>query len=214
MFFLKVGQSKYIMDMYQNEYLFFNLFSAFRNKDHDPSGRNDPRECNLTNKQVTYLEITPPGGQTIKLSEISIEFNAQFTEYPKTIPFNICSLFMLSFDENYKFEPLDQRVINLGDKILLIYDVRSFIKILTSSLEREHFKFTAKPAEYYNPKIFNGTLDPHMKDDCFEYQKEYRILIDTPGTESIKLKLPGLITFSSVIDSKDINSLEIIANKK
>jgi len=208
-FLLKVGQAKYIADMYDNEYLFFNLFSSFRKNEKDPCGRNDPREANVTNKQVIYLELKTPNGKTIKLSEISKNFNAQFNEHPTVIPNNICSLYILRFDNELKFQRVDDRVLCLGDKTLLIYNLGHYFDILDKSLESEKFEFSRKPVKYYNPKTFDGVLNFHDKDESFEYQKEYRILIDTPGTDTIKIKLPGLKKISAVVDTEKINTLEI-----
>lgn len=191
-FLLKVGQEKYVRDMYDKEYLFFNTFSSFRNTEKDPCGRNDPREANTKNKQVTYLEIKTPDGKTIKLSEISKNFNAQFNEFLNTIPHNICSLYTLKFDENSKFKEIDARVLCLGDKTLIIYNLEQFFKILDKSLEGQRFEFSRKLVKYYNYKTFDGDLTFHHKDDSYSYQNEYRILIETPGTNTINIGLPGL----------------------
>ena len=96
--------------MYEKEYLFFNSFSSFRTKEKDPAGRNDAREANTKNKQVTYLEVTLPDGKTIKLSEGLKQFSAQYNEFPTKIPHNICSLFTLHFDEDLSFQRIDGTV--------------------------------------------------------------------------------------------------------
>lgn len=38
-FLLKIGKGKYIKEIYENEYLFFNSFSSFRSNEKDPCGR-------------------------------------------------------------------------------------------------------------------------------------------------------------------------------
>ncbi len=208
-FLLKVGQGKHINDMYDNEYLFFNSFSTFRTNDKDPCGRNDPREANIKNKQVTYLEITTPTGKTIKLSEISKEFNAQHNEFPTVIPNNICSLYTLHLRDDFSYEKIDDRVLCLGDKTLLIYNLGQFFEILDDSIDRQKFQFSRKPVTYYNYKTLDGDLTFHHKDDSFSYQSEYRIFLKTPGTEKIKIELPGLKRISAVVDTDKINTLEL-----
>lgn len=206
---LKVGLGQYINDMYENEYLFFNSFSSFRTNDKDPCGRNDPREANTKNNQVTYLEIATPTGKTIKLSEISKEFNAQYNEYPAVIPNNICSLYTLHIRDDFSYKKIDDSVLCLGDKTLLIYNLGQFFELLDDTLERQKFQFSRKPVTYYNYKTFDGELTFHHKDDSFSYQSEYRIFLQTSGTEKIKIKVPGLKKISAVVDTDKINTLEL-----
>lgn len=195
--------------MYNNEYLFFNLFSTFRTNDKDPCGRNDPREANIKNIQVTNLKIATPTGKTIKLSEISKEFNAQYNEFPTVIPNNICSLYTLHLQDDFSYEKIDDRVLFLGDKTLLIYNLRLFFEILDNSIERQKFEYSRKPVTYYNHRIFDGDLTFHHKDEAFSYQREYRVLLKTPGTEKIKIELPGLKKISTVVDTDKINTLQL-----
>lgn len=209
-FLLKIGQGKYINDMYDNEYLFFNSFSTFKTNDKDPPGRYDPREANIKNKQVTYLEITTPTGEMIRFSEISKEFNAQYNEFPTVIPNNICSFYTLHLRDDFTYEKIDDRVLCLGDKTLLIYNLGQFFEILDNSIEKEKFQFSRKPVTYYNYKTFDGDLTFHHKDELFSYQSEYRIFLQTPGTEKIKIKLRGLKEISAVVDTDKINTLELI----
>jgi hypothetical protein len=208
-FLLKVGQKKYIDDMYEKEYLFFNSFSSFRTKETDACGRNDPREANIKNKQITYLEITLPNAKTIKLSEISKQFNAQYNEFPTIIPHNICSLYTLHFGDNLSYQKIDDRVLCLGDKTIVIYNLEEFFNILDNSLEKQKLEFSRKPITYYNYKVHNGDLTFHHKDDSYRYQNEYRILIQTSGTEKVKVCLPGLKKISAVVDTIKINTLEL-----
>jgi len=208
-FLLKVGQEKYVRDMHDKEYLFFNTFSSFRTNEKDPCGRNDSREANTRIKQVTFLEIKTPEGKTIKLSEISKNFSAQFNEFPTVIPHNICSLYTLRFDQDFKFKQIDERVLCLGDKTLIIYNLGQFFEILDKSLERQRFEFSRKLVNYYNFRTFNGDLTFHHKEATFSYQNEYRILIETLGENTINIELPGLKNISAVVDTEKLNTLEL-----
>lgn len=209
--FLKVGKSKYIMDMYANEYLFFSPLAAFRAKERDPSGRNDPREGNLTNHQAKDLEITVPNGPKIKLQEVSSQFTAQFIESPTVLRYNVCSLYLLRLDGHLQFPPIDDRMLSMGDMTLVIHNATSFLEVLDESLSSETFDFSRKPVKYYDPKTFNGSLGVHDKDNCLEYQSEYRIILDTPGTAGIKVKLPGLKEMSTLRSTDVINKIKLFA---
>ncbi len=209
-FFLKIGSTKHIVDMFQKEYLFFNTFSSFRSHNLDDlSGRFDPREANTKNTQVKYLEITTAEGVSIKLSEMSKNFNCQFNEHPTVIPYNICSLYTLSYGEDLKVQAIDLRIGHFGDKTLLMHDLGTFFKLLDMALEREQFQYSRKPVIYYDYRSFDGDLTFHHKENSFSFQNEYRILIETPGDRTIKLKIPGLRKISAVINTDQINTLEL-----
>lgn len=204
-FLLKVGKGKYIQEMYDKEYLFFNTFSSFKSYEKDTCGRNDPREANISNRQMTSLQILTSKGKTIKLSEISKQFNSQFNEHPTNIPFNICSLYTLTFDEQLKYE----RVLCLGERTLFIYDIGGFFQILDITLEQLKIEYSRKPVKYYNYKSFDGELTFHNKDNSFQYQNEYRILLQTSGTETMNIQLPGLKSVSMLTVTEKINNIEL-----
>lgn len=206
---LKVGHSKYINDMYENEYLFFNSFSTFRKIEDDPCGRNDRREANIQNKQLAYLEITTPTGKTIKPNKFLKEFSAQYNEFPTVIPFNICSLYTLYIRDDFSYNRIDDRIFCLGDRTLLIYNISQFFEILDDTLEKQNYQFSRKPVTYYDFRNFDGELTFHHKDNQFSYQSEYRILLQTSGEEKVKIELPGLKKISALVDTNKINTLEL-----
>lgn len=209
-FFIKIGKQEHIEDMYENEYLFFNTLRRFRASKKDEFGRDDPREANTLNSQLTYLEIITLEGEKIKLSEISKEFNGQYNEHPTVIPYNICSLYTREIKENLKIKPVVQKVLNLGTRSLIIYNFEKFFNALDTSLASLGIEYSRKPVIYYDHRTFEGKLTLHHKDQEFSFQNEYRILLQTPGTEPMKIPIPGLKTFSALGESKTINTIKLV----
>lgn len=70
-------------------------------------------------------------------------------------------------------------------------------------------QFSRKPVVYYDHRSYEGELTLHHKDEEFSYQKEYRILIDTPGTQFLKIPIPGLKKFSAIVKTGKMNYLRI-----
>lgn len=209
-FLLKVSEGKYIDEMYENEYLYFNSFSTFRAREKDVAGRNDPREGNTKISQVQFLEITDSNtGKKYKLHEMLAHFSAQYNEHPTELPNNICSLYTLRFDEDLRYEKIDDRIINLGDKAILIFRIGRLFEILDSTLDDQGIPYSRKPVIYYDYKNLEGNLTFHHKDMHFHFQKEYRIILSTSGKEPMKIKIPGLKEISAVVNTKDLNALEL-----
>lgn len=62
---------------------------------------------------------------------------------------------------------------------------------------------------YYDPKSYSGELTLHHKDESFNHQKEYRILIQPTENDPVNISLPGLKKISIVIDARSIKVLRI-----
>jgi hypothetical protein len=209
-FFIKIGKQEHIEDMYENEYLFFNTLRSFRATNKDETGRADPREANTLNTQLTYLEITTSKGTRLKLSEISKEFNGQYNEHPTEIPYNICSLYTLKINEDLTIQQVDDRVLNLGTRSLLIHDLQNFFKTLDNSLSNLGVEYSRRPVNYYDHRTYEGELTLHHKDKEFSFQNEYRILLQTEGTETMRIPMPGMKSFSTLGETQTLNTIKLV----
>ena len=206
--FGKIQNAKYISDMYANEYLYFKSLRDFRSKEIDPSGRFDPRELNLKNEQLTYLSVNT-GFKEIELSKILSNFKGQFTENLSEPKINCCSLHTIEIEIDKSLGNIDNKVLEMGNKMLLIHDFEPFFKILDYSLEELGYTYSRKLVTYYDPKSYNGDLTLHHKDEIYRYQNEYRILIAPTDNKPIKIPLPGLKKISTVIDSNMISTIRL-----
>jgi hypothetical protein len=65
------------------------------------------------------------------------------------------------------------------------------------------------PVTYYDYETFDGELTSLHKDSYFNFQKEYRIMIMTEGKEPLKVRIPGLKEFSSVVKTEKLNTIEL-----
>ncbi len=205
----KIHIEKYIVDMFNNEYLFFSSLIDFRSLKLDEGGRMDSRELNTSTTQLTSLKIKTNKNE-YELHKLFKNFSGQFNEYLLDPTIKCCSLHLLDIQIDHPPKTYNYNISQMGDKILLIYNLESFFKILDNSIEKLNYQYSRKKVEYYDPKVQNGALTLHHKDNSFEYQNEYRILIrHTNGQNPVKIKLPGLKKISCVIDAKDYNNLRI-----
>ena len=204
----KIHQSEYIDDMYEKEYLYFKPLIDFRSKKNDKSGRLDPKELNISNIQINNLTLTTEN-KKIEMHKMFKNFKGQFNEHlndPKT---NCCSLLWMELEPEKLNDSFNEKLLEFGDKALLIFDFIKFIEILDNSLEKLNYKYSRKKVDYYSPKEFNGKLSLHHKDEKYEYQNEYRILISPTDNIPINIPLPGLKKISTTIDSNDLKKLII-----
>ncbi len=204
----KIQEARFIEDMYENEYLYFSSLKEFRSSKKDNSGRLDPRELNLKNEQLNTVTIKIKD-QEIKLHEILKDFSAQYNEHLSEPRINCCSLHWLEIEAGSSPSTLNDRLIEMGDKALLIYNCAKFFEILDKSVETCGYEYSRKKVEYYNPKSYNGELTLHHKDEKYFWQNEFRILIFPVDCDAVKIPLKGLKEISLVLDSIDLEKLKI-----
>jgi hypothetical protein len=204
----KIHKAKYIEDMFKNEYLHFRSLKSFRSDCKDLSGRLDPKELNTKNEQLKTLTIKIDDNKIINLNELN-GFSGQFNEYLRDPKINCCSLHWMEIEPNEPPSTFNEKLLELGDKALIIYNWDSFFKILDKSIEEMGLEYSRRKVTYYDPKKFDGDLTLHHKDEKFKWQNEYRILISPTMDNCINVPLPGLSRISNIIETKEINNLRI-----
>lgn len=208
----KISESDYIEDMYQNEYLYFKSLKDFRSADDDKSGRLDPKELNLKNVQLATLTLTV-NSKELHLHEILKEFSGQLMEHLAEPKVNCCSLHWFEIEPEKISSTFHEKLLDIGDKAMIILDWEKFFEILDYSLESLGLDYSRKKVTYYDPKKFNGEITLHHKDEKYKYQNEYRILIAPTDNMPKKIPLPGLKKISHIIESRDLAKLRIEIKK-
>ncbi len=202
----KIHESRFIDDMYENEYLYFKPLKDFRSPKNDKSGRLDPRELNMTNIQINNLTLTVDN-KKIELHKMFKNFKGQLNEHLTDPKINCCSLHWMEIQPKKLNDSFNEKLLDFGDKALLILDSMKFIEILDKSIEKLNYKYSRDKVKYYRPKEFNGEISLHHKDEQYDYQNEYRILISPTNNEPINIPIPGLKKISTTIDSNDLKKL-------
>lgn len=202
----KIHFSEYINDMYENEYLYFKPLKDFRSPLNDKSGRLDPKELNTKNVQIDNLTIIVDCKE-IALHKLLTDFSGQFTEQLDNPRINCCSMHWIELEHGIINNSSDEKLLEFGDKVLLITDCDKFIEILDDSIKKLNFQSKRGMVTYYAPKTFNGDITLHHKDERYSYQNEYRILINPTNNEPINIPLPGLKDISVLINSSELNKL-------
>jgi hypothetical protein len=205
-FISKIQRAKYIEDMYSNEYLYFSWLKDFRRTDEDKSGQNDPRELNTKTEQLKIMTLNV-GGKDFPLHNLLKDFKGQFNEHYVDARLNCCSLHWMEIEPEEAPKTYDDKLLNLGNRMLLIYDWQRFFEVLDKSIKEMGLEFSRKRVTYYDPETYNGELTLHHKDKKFEYQNEYRILIAPTNKKSMNIPIPGLKDISAIVDTTDYLNL-------
>ena len=164
---------------------------------------------NLFTEQVAWMELQFPSAEKIKFVRQSKMGHAHFYEHLQDPKVNICCLTIIPLSEELRPTAISERLPELGDSAILIYDTERFYDTIEKSLSELGFTYEMKPVKYYNHKEHNGDLTFFDKDIDFSYQNEYRILIWPNPEGDLKIPVPGLKKMSVVVESIKIPELKI-----
>jgi len=100
-------------------------------------------------------------------------------------------------------------MLSMGESALIIYNVRKFYDMIDQSIKEAGYEFSRHYVTYYDPKNHDGDLTLHHKNEEYQYQNEYRILIAPTNEEGVKIPVQELQEISVVIDSETIEKLRL-----
>ncbi len=213
MFFIKFGEKKNILDLYENGTLYFNTIDYFQNLESEQGVRGDNYEgtTRLTNYKgldKTKLELKDPKtGRSIVLNPNKYHLR----EFLSDIKGNLYSLYSLKTPEILDFEnfKIDERVKDFGDYFIVINNPSRFIDSIIKELNKQKISYKAKLVNYYDKSELSGEICLFDKPSEFEYQKEYRIILYNNETKPIKIKIDSLKEYSSIFKSDSIEKMKI-----
>lgn len=206
----KIGKEEHIIDMYSKEYIYFSQLKRFRGHDSSRGGRLDPRELNVSSKQLNYLTISTPSGKDIHLHKALKAFSAQLNNNLVDPDILCCSMHLMQLEPHIPYTKYDNRLEQLGSSALLIYDVKRFLSELDKALQDMKLEHSRKMVTYYSPKTYTGELSLHHKDEAFKYLNEYRILAYPSCEDYLKLNIQSLQKMSVLIPTTELDRIKAI----
>ena len=211
--------------------LYANTLRYFRNIEGDPT-RGDPEEgAIMPQLEDLAFELTSTNPTTGEVDKITITKD-DLAAPPAIRPrwFEHINLFCMYAARTGQFTTVSEQNITdfqkqlempedcqqFGNHAVLIKNPRKFIRRIHLSGEKKGYKVHSGLVQYYDPEI--GTPPIHspiqtlfLKRRMYEYQKEWRIAIDTGTTENrriifdiggiediaVRISTPDLIRFQS-----------------
>lgn len=108
-----------------------------------------------------------------------------------------------------------QRVKEFGTHFVIIKDVATFLDLVCKEIENRNISYKTRIVKYYEKEKINGEITLFDKSTKYEYQKEFRVIMDTNGVKPIALKIGNLSAIAKIFEIKAIDDLKIEwANKE
>ncbi|MBQ6851162.1 MAG: hypothetical protein IJN77_09005 [Oscillospiraceae bacterium] len=209
-------QNKARIDYFQKGKIYLKSLAYFRKREKDT---NDDTVGDLFDAMVHTNEgylVVPELGVCQELTDTLIE-----TSFSNCFVFCMFSPKIIS--QKFQFsEDQKRKLLDFGDSALVITDRYAFLQRVAIALKRDgitgyhgHIKYydeTSDNVEYWASLIKNGIKDvAFWKRQKYEYQQEYRFLIEPPVTENdyYELEIGDISDISIILTAQE--ALNLIA---
>ncbi|MBB6461861.1 hypothetical protein [Flammeovirga kamogawensis] len=203
---LKFGESKYINDMYYNEYLYFSPIDNFIKYEQDTANRNDLDEGVLELIKGDSIELSDDNGNQVSFNKKNNDkLKLNFKVKENEMPYLICCFYLIEIDSNSDehIEKFDKKVYEFGTSAIAYKNYHFIKNSIFESIRKidPSSSVQIEKVNYYDKESYNGKLGYFHKAKQYEYQKEFRILIKSEKLKGrpLKLEIPKLIKFSTLI---------------
>ncbi|WP_417790297.1 hypothetical protein [Terasakiella pusilla] len=184
--------------------MFFNTYEFFSTVD-DDVGVGDDWEGLSHVFQKDRASVLINGREVSVASPIRLKNNSDFS--------HLYSFSTFDFMDNDSSKIISNRFRGLGETGIVICDLDKFFSLFISAIEQRGIKWSARPVKYYDPDNYSGELDPFMKQNEYEWQKEYRFALKDPAKEPIKIYLGDLSEIVKKFSMKDFKNQMSTTNK-
>ncbi len=205
MVLLKLGQREH-MEQFRKGRLYMNPLRYFRDLESDPA-RADRYEgaTHIFQPKDVVFTLSAPGFGKIAVDSkdlaaaMTISMNSELR----------CNVFCLhAITEPIKGTPFPSKHEWFGESMVLVLNAPEFLNRVVSAAEAQKFAGKSKLVEYIDDEAYTGKLDRFKKSDRFAHQREYRIALDSPGTNPLILAIGDITDIpSEVLPFCDANKL-------
>ena len=193
--------------------VYLNTIEYFQNLE-DEGVRGDKYEATVNIKNYSKPEDykliitdTKTGEDfTVKPSKLQLR---HFDQSPNG---NLYSLYCIRKSEfaNTNEIIIDSRVKSFGTHALFIRGTKKFLDKICQEVDKLGMGYRAKPVEYYDKDKINGPINLFQKIKEYEYQREYRIVVQNNLKKPLKIKIGSLKEYAEIIPTNTSEDLKII----
>ena len=205
MFLLKMGQREH-MEQFRKGLLYMNTLNYFRELDGD-SARADRFEgvTHIFQPKDIIMRLSAPGFGEIAIGSEDLAAATTFSMNSESCC-NVFCLHAITAPVNGPIFPSEHEWF--GDSTVLVLNTQDFLSRVLVAAKAKNFTVKGNLVEYYDDNTYTGKLDRFRKSKRFAHQREYRIAIESPGTEPLALKIGDITDITSeVIPFSDANNV-------
>ena len=113
----------------------------------------------------------------------------------------------------YRFSDSQMRNIkDFGEYVLVVKDANKFIERIKEALNREEYDLIHEEVKYYGKNLVQHIRDVHefpykiafWKRDLYEYQQEYRFLVDTEVEDHLSVNIGDISDITKIYKTEEV----------
>jgi hypothetical protein len=196
MVLLKLGQRKH-MEQFRKGQLYMNTLKYFRDLESDPA-RADHYEgaTHIFQPKDVIITLSAPGFGDILIDSTDLAA-ATTLSMNSELCCNIFCLHAITAPVNGTLFPSEHEWF--GDSMVLVLKTEEFLNRVVAGAKARNLSGKIKRVEYFDDKAYTGKLDRFRKSKRFAHQREYRIAIDSPGTDPFVLDIGDITDITSEV---------------
>ena len=209
---IKIGQAEYQKRLYERGEIFMQTLEYFR-KLEDGNVRKDVYEGAEKILQVNWIKIAD-GNRDI---EFSIKDGSMSRANYYSTPQTYCNAYCMigiTEDDKGKDGIIDSENMKFGEFMILIYNVKEFIKRVRLKLAALGIHNSWGPIKYYEEYDFQGNLSPFFKRKQFSAEKEVRIIAIPDYNRPIKLEIGSIQDIAIPMPISKLSKIRLLEDNR
>lgn len=210
---IKFGKFEHMKALYETGEVYLGTLDSYQHAEGNAE-RHDPDEGLASVQQMQGARLRFQDHETNEWRDLG-EITSGLPRFRNShlSKLNVFCLFYCEVEDDKRLrleEVIDLRLTNgFGDAAVLIYQPKEFLGCVKAVAQRLGHKYQAKMVSYVPITNHEGDVGPFLKDERFQHQREFRIVVaDTtfPGT-CMKLKVGPLKELALLLEVTDIRKL-------
>jgi hypothetical protein len=173
-------EETHLVDFVDNGRIYANTVEFFSNCDRECDGMGDKFEMASSYHQSEGASVVLDGRRFEIVEPFCVrEGRAEYSHV-----FCLYALSDQSLDRVENGKVFDDKLWHeFGDYVVLIHDVKSFLRRIDSKLSERGFRGESGLVQYFCQDSYEGRVGAFKKRNKYSHQEEFRVAIDRPGVK-------------------------------
>lgn len=203
-YLIRISKRAYLEDL-QKGNLYMNHISTFQQSE-DNYLRQDKLEGADSIDQVMWIKLMDEEGNTMEFNSEQLN-SAYVTSKPTEIDVSIFSFLAINKSLTTTTNKIDERNLEFGDSFMIVLNPPKLVQMFNQKAKELKLSNYWGPVNYYDRKNHIGELNLLSKPNEFQYQNEFRLIIENSNNEPFQINIGDLSSFTEIHPIEKLKNL-------
>lgn len=203
-YLIRISKREYLEDL-QKGNLYMNHISTFQQSE-DNYLRQDKLEGADSIDQVTWIKLLDDSGNTMEFNNEQLK-SAYVTSKPTEIDVSIFSFLAINKSLTSRTDRIDERNFEFGDFFMIVLNPPKLVQMFNKKAKELNLSNYWGTVNYYDRNNHIGELNLLSKPKEFNYQNEFRLIIENEKKAPVKINIGNISTFTEIHPIKMLRNL-------